>query len=85
VVEGLAHKWYGAACPEVALDDLNVVPLRHELNIEWTSNSECLCDPACIRLNLADSFDIQLLSRKDDSRITAVHSRVLQMLSDGVV
>ena len=85
VVEGLTDEREGSACSEVALNDLDVVVLGHELDVEGTGDLKGAGDHAGISLDLSNSVGHELLGGEDDGSVTTVDTGVLQMLADGVV
>ena len=63
-----------------ALDGLDLVVLRDELNVDWSRHVRHVPN---LR-DLAHSLPFEVLRRVDERRVARVHTSVLSMLQDSV-
>ena len=76
----LAHKRERARRTHVALDHLDLVVLRNELDVAWARHVQRLGNLARRNLNPAHRLRLEVLRRQNQRRVARVHARILDVL-----
>ena len=79
----LGDEWERARCAQVALDNLDLVVLGHELYVERTRDLQRSRQLIRDVAGPPDGRQVQALRRQDQGRVTAVDPGVLHVLRDG--